>query len=294
MNYQHWNWFVARTPTCCECRRLWLVRSDQSTTVHRRMENTRTPRRLSLASWVGWRRSALISALIIVSHVSFMYAQWGGQDEDCGFQDPKTLVLVGCPTDRIEPNGLLAGVIKLHVEFDASSVAGTALEVLSDDMCYAKGRYVDCSADRRTPILAANESMADTLCTLLECNGGNVYMPVIHVSYWYSLTHLWVQVRLHACAHTDIQGHVRCNMAPVLASHLSPLTLTFQPGPTDPPGCNIFHDPVNCTTDSYPGRPAASALFAFSFIWPHVKLILLHLFFYLPMSPGEGEGEGEG
>lgn len=26
-------------------------------------------------------------------------------------------------------------------------------------------------------------------------------------------------------------------------------------------------------------------LFIFSFIWPHLKLFLLHLFFYLPLTP---------
>ena len=34
---------------------------------------------------------------------------------------------------------------------------------------------------------------------------------------------------------------------------------------------------------SYPGRPAAAALFSFSFVWPHLKLVLMHLFFYLPL-----------
>lgn len=32
------------------------------------------------------------------------------------------------------------------------------------------------------------------------------------------------------------------------------------------------------------GQAAAAVLFGFSFVWPHVKLFLLHLFFYLPMA----------
>ena len=32
------------------------------------------------------------------------------------------------------------------------------------------------------------------------------------------------------------------------------------------------------------GKPGAVVLFGFSFVWPHVKLALLHLFFYLPMT----------
>eukprot|EP00966_Prymnesium_polylepis_P190260 4408580-Prymnesium_polylepis.1 len=36
-------------------------------------------------------------------------------------------------------------------------------------------------------------------------------------------------------------------------------------------------------TGYYPARPAAATLFAFSFVWPHLKLLLMHLFFYLPV-----------
>ena len=32
----------------------------------------------------------------------------------------------------------------------------------------------------------------------------------------------------------------------------------------------------------YPGRPAAGTLFGWSFVWPHVKLVLLQILFYLP------------
>jgi len=32
------------------------------------------------------------------------------------------------------------------------------------------------------------------------------------------------------------------------------------------------------------GQAAAGVLFGFSFVWPHVKLLLLHLFFYLPLA----------
>lgn len=38
---------------------------------------------------------------------------------------------------------------------------------------------------------------------------------------------------------------------------------------------------------AHAGRPAAACLFAFSFIWPHVKLLLLHVFFYLPLPAGK-------
>ncbi|KAL1515143.1 hypothetical protein AB1Y20_004204 [Prymnesium parvum] len=37
-------------------------------------------------------------------------------------------------------------------------------------------------------------------------------------------------------------------------------------------------------TGFYPARPAAGALFGFSFVWPHLKLLLMHLAFYLPLT----------
>ena len=37
-------------------------------------------------------------------------------------------------------------------------------------------------------------------------------------------------------------------------------------------------------SDTYPGRAAAALIFIFSFVWPHVKLLLLHLFFYLRVT----------
>ena len=40
---------------------------------------------------------------------------------------------------------------------------------------------------------------------------------------------------------------------------------------------------ASCTGE-HPGRTGAVALFAFSFLWPHVKLLLLHLVFYARMA----------
>ena len=36
---------------------------------------------------------------------------------------------------------------------------------------------------------------------------------------------------------------------------------------------------------TFPGRTSAAVLFSFSFVWPHLKLLLMHLFFYLPLPP---------
>ena len=50
--------------------------------------------------------------------------------------------------------------------------------------------------------------------------------------------------------------------------------LWSQPGT---PGALPMEDPYNY----YPGRPASGMLFFWSFLWPHIKLLLLHAFFYL-------------
>jgi len=55
------------------------------------------------------------------------------------------------------------------------------------------------------------------------------------------------------------------------------------------PNCSLSvyasHSP-DCQATSYPGADGAAVLFAFSFVWPHVKLLLLHVFYYLRLSPG--------
>lgn len=202
----------------------------------------------SLSASNGVRCSVLVSSLIVASHLAFLYAQLGGQEQECGFQDPKSLVVVPCPKE-VHFDGLLAGIIKLHADFDAGSAAALALETLTTSTCYGQGRYVDCPSGRETAVLATGESATDSLCTLLECSGATVELPVLHLSYWYSIVHLWEQ-----------------------------------PGPTEPPGCDVYHSPPPCVATSYPGRAAAAALFIFSFIWPHVKLFLLHAYYYAPLG----------
>ncbi len=46
------------------------------------------------------------------------------------------------------------------------------------------------------------------------------------------------------------------------------------------------HRSPHCKATSYPGADGAAVLFGFSFVWPHVKLLLLHIFYYARLSPG--------
>ena len=48
---------------------------------------------------------------------------------------------------------------------------------------------------------------------------------------------------------------------------------------------NCYHPGDPSCTGIKPGRPATAILVASSFIWPHVKLLLLHIMFYRTLKP---------
>ena len=50
----------------------------------------------------------------------------------------------------------------------------------------------------------------------------------------------------------------------------------------DEPGWRVGYEKP---TGQYPGRAASGLLFVWSFLWPHIKLILLHTFYYTPLNP---------
>ena len=45
----------------------------------------------------------------------------------------------------------------------------------------------------------------------------------------------------------------------------------------------VADEPGNFTV-SHHGRIASVVLFSFSFVWPHLKLMLMHIFFYIPLT----------
>ena len=138
--------------------------------------------------------------------------------------------------------GLLQGIISLHMDFERAGLLAPVVDAIQEVACYGQGRYEDCPAGDHTTFtdLASLQPYSDVACTALECGGFSFEMTVIHVSYFYSVTHLWDQ-------------------------DASPMGFAPQ--------------------GIYPGRPAAGTLFFFSFVWPHVKLALMHIFFYLPLHP---------
>lgn len=88
----------------------------------------------------------------------------------------------------------------------------------------------------------------ESLCEVLKCQHWQMSKQAVQMSYMYSIWDLWVME-------------------------------TVEPLP-GMPADSIGEGNV---TKHY-GQAAAGVLFGFSFIWPHLKLALLHLFFYLPMA----------
>ena len=83
---------------------------------------------------------------------------------------------------------------------------------------------------------------------ILKCQKWQMHKQALQMSYMYSIWELW-----------EMQ--------------------TVEPLPGEPAESISTAN----VTKEY-GKPGAVVLFGFSFVWPHVKLALLHLFFYLPMT----------
>jgi len=207
--------------------------------------------RTSLAWWAGWRRSAIISTLIVFAHAFFLYAQWGGQGQDCGIADPETDKSRSCPKHEVDTQGLLSAVVYAHTEFELGSLGYPVLEGLTMHQCYGRDEFMDCPEGRESPIGMQGMSKNESLCRLIGCNGFSFQQQVLHMAYWTSIRQMY-----------------------------------FLPGKgTTPEGCELHKDP-GCKATSYPGAHSAIVLFAVSFVWPHLKLVLLHLFYYLRLSAG--------
>ena len=207
-------------------------------------------KRTSLARAAGPWTSAGVSALIVVCHLLFAYGQLVGRADDCpGFNNTH-----GCPADVAERPGSMMEV-DLHADFayrakgPLAALAGALEEAACHSDCPAFGGWAE----------EGSAEGAASVCSMLSCDEcssvlgvlsaqhctGQFELPVAHMSYFYAVTQLWGQ-------------------------DASPL-------------CQRGDEPV--CTHMYPGRPAAAALVLFSFVWPHLKLLLLHFFYYRPLSP---------
>jgi hypothetical protein len=151
-----------------------------------------------------------------------------------------------CPLD-LPDDGLVEVRLQASVRWEARNVLALGLSRVEDMFCHG-----NCTADGKFP---KNTSCAP----LLQCDycfdksamfskqqcALTYVRSVMHLSYIYMIRELWERDQCPEC---------------------------YQP--TDP-----------CCTGFHPGRPAVFILVGASFIWPHVKLALLHLTFYMPLLP---------
>ena len=199
--------------------------------------------KVSLARVSGCFCSGIVSFLIVCAHGFFAFAQLSGSDQDCPGYNSTT----GCP-NTFAIGGLGQVLIYANADYEAKGLLSNALGLLEDGAC-----GTSCPHGNQTLL-----GPGTGVCDLLACDAcvavagvessqhcdANVEKTLLHMSYLYSVKHLW--------------------------------------GQDEAVTCQTGHEPT--CTGIYPGRPAAACLVIFSFIWPHVKLLLLHLFFYLPLS----------
>lgn len=120
-----------------------------------------------------------------------------------------------------------------------------------------------CEPDRRSGKGTIDIDVDKSMCTALSCGKYRIEQPLFQFSYWYSISDLFKVNRT--------------------------LTADGKLHPTD-----VYEGPGKCTLDGkcpkgssiqHPGRIGAVLLFISSFLWPHVKLTLLHFFFYARVRP---------
>ena len=218
--------------------------------------------RRSLARASGPCRSAVVSALCVLCHACFGYAQLSGEQFDCpGHGASKRKCL-----QQYESQGVAQALLGVHLEYEARGLLahtiGGAEELLCGTECPnptvgvrepSESWSTPAYQPQPGPLVPLNltDPMA-YVCDALRCDtcvsvlgvqewqacALDVEYTLLHMSYRYSVDELW-----------------------------------SSEGPRDAHGA-VTH----------PGRTAAALIFLFSFAWPHIKLLLLQLAFFLPLS----------
>ena len=144
-----------------------------------------------LSRHAGTCASCTVSVCVLVAHALFFYAQYSGMSTECGPSAP--LGPGPCAQNvPLDPGGLLRADLRAHVEYDASGLLEPGLQALTSAMCYEKGIYTSCPEGRHTPLGNLSDP-AVALCGVLECGGLDYAEALIHISYFYSIEHLWSQ-----------------------------------------------------------------------------------------------------
>ena len=159
--------------------------------------------RTSLARASGPCTAALVSLLIVCGHFCFAYAQLTGQAQDCpGYAAGNG---TGCPQSFAGSDGLAKIIMYADVEYEARGWVASALGLAEEGVC-----HTSCPHGNQTSI-PAGEGAAESVCGLLSCDtcvalfgvgaeqacGVNLHQYLLHMSYLYSVDHLWGQARLN-------------------------------------------------------------------------------------------------
>ena len=213
--------------------------------------------RTSLARASGPCTAALVSLLIACGHFCFAYAQLTGQSQDCpGYNG------TGCPQSFAGSDGLAKIIMYADVEYEARGWVASALGLAEEGVC-----HTSCPHGNQTSI-PAGEGAVESVCGLLSCDtcvalfgvGAeqacvvNLHQYLLHMSYLYSVDHLWGQARPSRCIH-----------APPDHPPTTPPPPTHHAHQDESVTCQLGTEP-SCT-GIYPARLAAACLVVFSFIW---------------------------
>ena len=150
-----------------------------------------------------------------------------------------------CPQD-MPPGGLLRGVLEADLAYDARAAVSAALGLLEDASC-----GTSCPANNASSVWHPD----DSVCELLSCN---TCVDVL-----------------------GVEGRQECTGK--IGFTLMELSYWYSI-------THLWSWEVPCRGDESgctwpPGRLASVLLVVFSFVWPHVKLVLLHLAYYAPVRP---------
>ena len=205
--------------------------------------------RSSLAYHAGWLSSACVSLALVGAHITFGYAQLSDVWEDCeGSCGP-----VGGNNSRYKAGQGMAMIeAVVNVDWDATGFLADALGLTEKGICATSCPKGQAHAVHPSPI-------TDTVCGAIACDECSLVLG----------NPAWASQSCRASLNTTV-NHM---------SYFYGISHMYKEN-----SCGSVHQP-GCDED-YPGRPAAIVIFGFSFVWPHVKLVLMHLFYYLPLEPG--------
>jgi hypothetical protein len=205
--------------------------------------------RLRLGVEVGRWAAAQLTALLLLTHALFFYSEFVGfgapsPTGDC--PNPPSHIDLNCRPNRV---GMVNAELVIGGSYESRGIIARGLSSVDQQLCGA-------ACPQKEPI--ATTSYLDFLCSSIACDNCasgllasqdcdvDVQIFLMHYSFFGYLVLSWTQ-----------DQNLNCT-------------------PSDP-------NARSCT-GQYPGRPIAVLLFTFALLWPHVRLLGVHIAFYLPLT----------